>query len=85
MGSLKFIGLGLYSEKGISLYGLEKAKEADEVLLESYTNMLPGLNISSLEALLGKKVKVVDRKYVEDGKGYPVVGFQEGYRHACGR
>lgn len=68
MGSLRFIGLGLYSEKGISLYGLEKAKAADEVLLESYTNMLPGLNLKGLEGLLGRKVKVVDRKYVEDGK-----------------
>jgi diphthine synthase len=68
LGSLKFIGLGLYSEKGISIYGLEKAKAADEVLLESYTNMLPGFNLHSLEGLLGKKVKVVDRKYVEDGK-----------------
>jgi diphthine synthase len=68
LGSLRFIGLGLYSEKGISLYGLEKAKAADEVLLESYTNMLPGLNLKGLEGLLGRKVKVVDRKYVEDGK-----------------
>jgi diphthine synthase len=68
LGSLRFIGLGLYSEKGISLYGLEKAKTADEVLFESYTNMLPGLDLNSLEALIGKKVKVVDRKYVEDGR-----------------
>jgi len=68
LGSLKFIGLGLYSEKGMSLYGLEKAKAADEVLLESYTNMLPGLALKGLEGLLGKRVKVVDRKYVEDGK-----------------
>jgi len=68
LGSLSFIGLGLYNEKGISIYGLERAKEADEVLLEGYTNMLPGLKIASLEKLLGKKVRVVDRKYLEDGK-----------------
>ena len=68
MGSLRFIGLGLYSEKGMSLLGLERAKSADTVLLESYTNVLPGLNLSSLELLVGHKVKVVDRRFVEDGR-----------------
>ena len=68
LGYLRFIGLGLYSENGISLDGLEKAKMADVVLLESYTNLLPGLKLTSLEALVGKKVKIVTRKDVEDGK-----------------
>jgi diphthine synthase len=68
LGSLKFIGLGLYSEQGMSLEGLEKAKSAGKVLLESYTSLLPGLDLQNLEKLVGKKVKIVDRRYVEDGK-----------------
>lgn len=68
MGSLKFIGLGLYSERGMSLEGLAKARSASKVLLESYTNLLPGLDLQNLEKLVGKKVRIVDRRYVEGGK-----------------
>ncbi|MGC8936155.1 MAG: diphthine synthase [Candidatus Methanomethylicaceae archaeon] len=67
MGSLSFIGLGLYDERGMSLYGLGLARGADLVLLETYTNVMPSLNIRSLEALIGKEIKTVDRKYVEEG------------------
>jgi len=68
MGSLAFIGLGLYGERGISIEGLEGAKACDHVLLEGYTNTLPGLNLDSLKTLLSKEVTVVNRKYVEDGR-----------------
>ena len=68
LGSLRFIGLGLFDEKGISVNGLEIARSADTVLLESYTNLMPGLNIASLEAMLGKKVQLATRRYVEDGR-----------------
>ena len=68
MGSLAFIGLGMYDEKGISLKGLERAKASELVLLEGYTNALPGLDVHSLESLLNKEITVVDRKYVEDGR-----------------
>ncbi|MEM4405750.1 MAG: diphthine synthase [Candidatus Methanomethylicaceae archaeon] len=67
MGSLSFIGLGLYDEKGMSLYGLELARAADIVLLETYTNVMPSLNIHSLEALVGKEVRRVNRQFIEDG------------------
>ncbi|MBC7112978.1 MAG: diphthine synthase [Candidatus Methanomethyliales bacterium] len=67
MGSLSFVGLGLCDEKGMSLYGLELARSADIVLIETYTNIMPSLNIRSLEALIGKEVKMVDRHYIEDG------------------
>jgi len=68
MGSLAFIGLGMYDERGISLMGLERARASEIVLLEGYTNALPGLDIHSLESLLNKEIRVVDRKYVEDGR-----------------
>ncbi len=69
MASLAFIGLGLYDEKGISLHGLELARSADLVLLENYTNLMPGLNLDSLGRMIGKEIRLVGRKEVEDGKG----------------
>ncbi len=66
--ALIFIGLGLYNEKGISLYGLELARRADEVLLETYTNIMPALNPASLAELLGRAPRAVGRKEVEDGR-----------------
>ncbi|MGQ9759252.1 MAG: diphthine synthase [Candidatus Methanomethylicaceae archaeon] len=67
MGSLSFIGLGLYDARGITLYGLELAKGADEILLETYTNVMPALDLPSLERLVGKSIRAVTRSYLEDG------------------
>ena len=61
---LKFIGLGLYDERDISVKGLEEAKKCDELYAEFYTSKSP--NISKLEELLGKKVKILSRKDVEE-------------------
>jgi len=66
VGQLKFIGLGLHSEFGISLRGLDEAKEADLVLGELYTSLMPGLSLKRLEKLLGKPVKVLSRLDVEE-------------------
>ncbi|MDH5807202.1 MAG: diphthine synthase [Candidatus Methanomethylicaceae archaeon] len=68
MGSLNFIGLGTYDEKGITLYGLEIAKNCDLIFLEYYTSLMPYLNIKNLEELIGKKIKIIDRKFLEDGR-----------------
>ncbi len=68
MGSLTFIGMGLYDEKGMSLRGLEIAKSAHTVMLEGYTNLMPGLRLDALEALIGKKPLLLGRNAVEDGK-----------------
>jgi len=66
VGQLKFIGLGLHSEFGISLRGLDEAKEADLVLAELYTSLMLGLSLERLEKLLGKPVKVLSRLDVEE-------------------
>jgi len=66
VGQLKFIGLGLHSEFGISLRGLDGAKGADLVLAELYTSLMPGLSLERLERLLGKPVKVLSRLDVEE-------------------
>ena len=69
MNELVFIGLGLYDEKDISLRGLEELKEADTVFAEFYTSLMPGLSIQKLEEMIGKEVKVVSRRVLEEEEG----------------
>ncbi len=60
-----FVGLGLETG-GMSIRGLEEVKRADAVYAELYTNIIPGLSAEELARLIGKRVKVVDRKTVEE-------------------
>lgn len=62
---LYFIGLGLFDEKDISIKGLERIRESDEIFLESYTSRLTGTNVQILERLYGKKVEILGRDDVE--------------------
>lgn len=62
---LVFVGLGLHVE-GISLQGIREARGADAVYAELYTSRIPGLDLKSLEKEIGKPVKVVDRKTLEE-------------------
>lgn len=66
MSRLTFVGLGLHNELGITLEGLEEAKRADRIFAEFYTSYMPGLNISNLEKLIGKKIEILNRKDVEE-------------------
>jgi diphthine synthase len=68
-GTLRFIGLGLYDEKDISLKGLEEVKNCDKVFAEFYTAKLAGTNLQKLEKILGKKILLLSRKDVEKGDG----------------
>jgi len=67
MGSLCFVGLGLYDEKDISVKGLERVRSADRVFLESYTAVLMGTTHEKLEAFYGRAVESLGRAEVEDG------------------
>jgi diphthine synthase len=64
--SVTFVGLGLNDEKGLTLEGLEEARNADAVFAEFYTNLMPGLDRGRLEGLLGKNVVVLSRVQLED-------------------
>ena len=77
MGELVFVGLGLGSEKGISLLGLEKAKAAETVFAELYTSVMPQLNLSRLEKLLEKRVNVVTRHDLEEDGGKRILEATE--------
>src|SRR5437667_3878979 len=68
MGELVFIGLGLHDEKGITLRGLDEARSADVVFAELYTSGLAGATVASVEQLVGKKIRVLSRTDVEDGR-----------------
>lgn len=62
--ALYLIGLGLYDEKDISVKGLETAKNCDILYMEEYTSKL-GVEKKKIEELIGKKIKILSRKEVE--------------------
>ncbi len=65
---LSLVGLGLWDEQDITLRGLQEARGADLVFLESYTSRLMGLNKKRLEELIEKEVKEADREFIESGR-----------------
>ena len=73
MGELVFVGLGLSSELDISLRGLEEIKKADFVYAELYTSLMAGLSLENLKAKVGKEVRVVARRILEDENGEPIL------------
>ena len=64
--SVTFVGLGLNDEKGLTLEGLEHARNADAVFAEFYTNLMPRLDRERLEKLLRKKIVTLSRVQLED-------------------
>jgi len=69
LGELVFVGLGLCSERDITLCGVEEARTADNVFAEFYTSLMPNLALSELERLVGKKITVLSRKDLEEDSG----------------
>ena len=68
--TLYLIGLGLWDEKDISVKGLERAKKCKHVFLENYTSVMMGSTPEQIEKLVGKKIKVLGRKEVEQDKEF---------------
>ncbi len=65
--ALYLIGLGLGDEKDITVKGLEIVRQCDEVFLEAYTSILPGIQLEKLEQFYQKKIQLADRELVEQG------------------
>ena len=63
--SLTLIGLGLYSERDLSLNSIEEAKNSDIVYIELYTSKWYG-NLNNLEKIIGKEVTELKRKDLEE-------------------
>lgn len=62
--TLYLIGTGLNDEKDITVKGLEAIRNCNQVYLENYTSLI-NCSVSDLEKYYGKKITVVDRKFVE--------------------
>jgi diphthine synthase len=67
-GVLYLIGLGLGGEDDITVAGLRALQSCDEVFLEAYTSVLPGVSSEDLARRYGKPVTVADRRLVEQGE-----------------
>ncbi len=67
-GVLYLIGLGLGGENDITVAGLTAVQSCDEVFLEAYTSVLPGVSSEDLARRYGKPVTVADRRLVEQGE-----------------
>jgi len=66
MGELALIGMGLHDENGLTLRGLNAAKNADTLYAEFYTSIMPGFSVTELQRLVGKEVKILTRKELEE-------------------
>jgi diphthine synthase len=66
MGRLAFVGLGL-GPRGVSFEGAEELKSADIAYLEYYTSPHEPSLLKELESVIGKRLTIVDRDFVEDG------------------
>lgn len=66
MGELTLIGMGLHDENGLTLRGLNAAKNADTLYAEFYTSIMPGFSMTQLQRLVGKEVKILTRKELEE-------------------
>ena len=62
---LTLVGLGLFDEKDLTLRGIEVAKSADKIYLETYTSNWQG-KIENLENILGKEISALSRIDLED-------------------
>ncbi|MCS7386915.1 MAG: diphthine synthase [archaeon GB-1867-005] len=74
---LAFVGLGLYSERNMSIEGLEVAKKADRVYLDTYTSFMPGLSVARLEEMIGKKIIKLKREDIESQKARKILEAAE--------
>jgi diphthine synthase len=64
--TLYLIGIGLSTEKDITVKGLELVKSSDKIYLESYTSLLQ-CSVEDLEKYYGKEITIADREMTEQG------------------
>ncbi|MBI4399440.1 diphthine synthase [Candidatus Micrarchaeota archaeon] len=65
---LFFIGLGIWDEKDLSIKALETLKGCNIVFAETYTSELRPNVFKRLEKIIQKKITILGREQVEDGK-----------------
>jgi len=77
LGELVFVGLGLYSERDMSLQGVEETRTAETVFAESYTSLMPELDPAKLEKLVKKRISFVSRRDLEEDCGKKILKAAE--------
>lgn len=65
MGTLFFVGLGLFDVRDISVKGLDIVRNAETVFAEFYTSVIPGSTREEMEQLFGRGVRMLTREDVE--------------------
>jgi len=66
MGTLTFVGLGLYDVRDISILGRETVLRADSIFAEFYTSNLQGSSQEDIRAFFGKEITVLSREDFEN-------------------
>ncbi len=66
--SLTFVGIGIWKAKDMSVRGLHALKHCDFAFAETYTSKMEDEAFRELEKLGGKKITLLSREQVEDGK-----------------
>src|SRR3972149_1298997 len=69
MGELLFLGIGLHDDTDLPLKNLEAARTCDALFLDTYTSVLPGLDLGRLSAAVGREGRPGGR--AEGGEGAP--------------
>jgi len=82
LSQLTFVGLGLNDERGISLRGLDLAREADCVFAEFYSSLMPQLDVRKLESLIGKPILLLKRSDVEENAQHAILDKMRGKKAA---
>lgn len=65
MGTLIFIGMGVWNENDISVRGRKELADSDVIFAEQYTGRMQEGSIERLESVTGKKIIVLSREEVE--------------------
>jgi diphthine synthase len=73
LNELVFVGLGLNDECGVTVKGLEEARSADVVFMETYTSRMPDFSIQRFESMCGKKVQMLVRRDLEEDNGKSIL------------
>ncbi|MDX1534000.1 MAG: diphthine synthase [Thermoplasmata archaeon] len=68
MGALVFIGLGLYDLRDLTARALDEVRGCDLLFAEFYTSRLVRTSHDELESVLGREIRVLNRKEVEEGQ-----------------
>ena len=67
MGKFIFVGLGLSDDRSITIEAIDACKKCDILFAEQYTSKVSPGSIGRLEKIIGKEIRILGRKDVEDG------------------